>query len=60
MGIYPPGCVVELSDGTVGSVVASTEGNLIQPRILVTSETGEPRIIDLTRESLFIKRCLDL
>ncbi len=59
MGIYPPGCVVELSDGTVGTVAASTEGNLVQPRILIREGEGT-RILDLAQERLFIRRCLDL
>ena len=62
MGIYPPGCVVELSDGTVGTVAASTEGNLLQPKILL-QEGDQTRIIELCREAhrnLFIKRALDV
>ncbi|EHM10774.1 HD-GYP domain-containing protein [Thermanaerovibrio velox DSM 12556] len=63
MGIYPPGSVVELSDGTVGTVAASTEGNLLQPKILVREKDGSVRIIELHKEThrkLFIKRALDV
>jgi HD-GYP domain-containing protein (c-di-GMP phosphodiesterase class II) len=63
MGIYPPGSVVELSDGTIGTVAASTEGNLLQPKIMVKEPDGTTRIIELHKEvhrKLFIKRALDV
>ncbi|MCX7828971.1 MAG: hypothetical protein N2315_07185 [Thermanaerothrix sp.] len=55
--------MVELSDGTVGTVAASTEGNLLQPKILVREKDGSERIIELHKEvhrKLFIKRALDV
>lgn len=58
MGVYPPGSVVELSNGLVGTVVAVTPGNLLQPKVAV-KENGEPTIVDLAANRLFIKRSLD-
>ena len=58
MGVYPPGSIVELSNGRIGTVVAMTPGNLLQPKIAV-KENGESTIVDLAAERLFIKRSLD-
>lgn len=58
MGVYPPGSIVELSNGEVGTVVAMTPGNLLQPKISI-KRSGASEIIDLTKERLFIKRSLD-
>lgn len=58
MGVYPPGSIVELSNGIVGTVVAMTPGNLLQPKISI-KKGNESTIIDLTKERLFIKRSLD-
>lgn len=58
MGIYPPGSVVELSNGVVGTVVAMTRGNLLQPKVAV-KKNGESTIVDLAEDKLFIKRSLD-
>ena len=57
-GIYPPGTMVELSNGVYGMVVAVTEGNLLQPKVAV-SEGLNHRIVNLTQERLFIRRSLD-
>ncbi len=58
MGIYPPGSVVELSNGLIGTVVAMTSGNLLQPKVAV-KKNGGSTIVDLAAERLFIKRSLD-
>jgi HD-GYP domain-containing protein (c-di-GMP phosphodiesterase class II) len=59
MGIYPPGTIVELSDGRVARVAAVTAGNLLQPKVTL-KENGVQRVIDLHAENLFIKRALDV
>jgi HD-GYP domain-containing protein (c-di-GMP phosphodiesterase class II) len=59
MGIYPPGAIVELSDGRVARVVAVTAGNLLQPKVAL-KENGTQVVIDLYTEKLFIKRALDV
>jgi len=58
MGIYPPGTIVELSDGRIATVAAITVGNLLQPKVTL-KEDGEQRVIDLCSEHLFIKRSMD-
>jgi HD-GYP domain-containing protein (c-di-GMP phosphodiesterase class II) len=59
MGVYPPGSVVELSNGKVAAVAAMSGGNLLQPKVVI-KENGESRIIDLAQEKLFIKKSLDV
>jgi HD-GYP domain-containing protein (c-di-GMP phosphodiesterase class II) len=59
MGIYPPGAIVELSDGRVARVAAVTAGNLLQPKVTLR-ENGAQRVLDLHSEGLFIKRSLDV
>ena len=59
MGIYPPGAIVELSDGRVARVAAVTAGNLLQPKVTL-KENGIQRVLDLHSEGLFIKRALDV
>lgn len=58
MGVYPPGSIVEISNGEVGTVVAMTSGNLLQPKVSVKRD-GSSVIIDLAKEHQFIKRSLD-
>ena len=58
-GIYPPGTMVELSNGLFGTVVASTEGNLLQPKVAVNNDDGTPHVLNLTEAKLFIRRSLD-
>ena len=58
MGIYPPGTIVELSDGRIATVAAITPGNLLQPKVTM-KENGELRVVDLNTEGLFIKGSLD-
>jgi len=35
MGVYPPGSIVSLSDGTIGIVVSVTSGKTLRPTLLV-------------------------
>jgi putative nucleotidyltransferase with HDIG domain len=58
MGVYPPGTIVELSDGRIATVAAITNGNLLQPKVTL-KEGGEQRVVDLTSERLYIKRSME-
>ena len=58
MGIYPPGTIVELSDGRIATVAAITVGNLLQPKVTM-KENGEQKVIDLYSAGLFIRRSMD-
>jgi HD-GYP domain-containing protein (c-di-GMP phosphodiesterase class II) len=58
MGVYPPGSVVELSNGVTATVVSMSSGNLLQPKVEI-KENGQPRVIDLAAEKLFIRRSMD-
>jgi putative nucleotidyltransferase with HDIG domain len=62
MGIYPPGSVVELSDGRLALVVSATPGRPLRPRVVVldtASAADEALILDLNRDpSLGIHRSL--
>jgi hypothetical protein len=54
MGVYPPGSVVQLADGRLGTVVISaTADNLLAPQVMLF-EPEVPRaqaiIIDLAQE----------
>jgi HD-GYP domain-containing protein (c-di-GMP phosphodiesterase class II) len=66
LSLYPPSTVVELSDGSVGVVLASSAGNLVQPDVLITHDVGgrKPKGITVLRLSrgsnLFVRRCLEI
>ena len=53
IGIFPPGSVVELSDGRVGIVIQTHPTLKLRPRILIMREPGEapaePYTLDLAR-----------
>lgn len=65
MGVYPPGSIVQLTDGRVGAVVISaTAQDLLSPQVMIY-EPGVPQrqaiIVDLAREhSVKIDRALRL
>jgi len=65
VGLFPPGAVVELSDGRRGVVLESKERDLVRPRVLlVTGEESEkdaiPAVIDLkTTANVFIRQVYD-
>ena len=65
IGLFPPGAVVELSDGRMGVALESKERDLLRPRVLLIasgleSAKGTADIIDLKIEgSLFIRRVHD-
>lgn len=58
MGVYPPGSIVEISDGRVATVVAMTNGNFLQPKVSV-KEGNQNIVIDLAVERLFIRKSLE-
>lgn len=50
LGIYPPGSIVQLSNGTVGLVVAGNRADLLRPSVLLYDAAvprGEANIVDL-------------
>jgi len=64
LGLYPPGMLVELADGSVGTVVAAKEGDLMRPLVLLQVDgrgfSAPPAtVVDTsTSPSLFIRRSL--
>ncbi len=65
IGLYPPGSVVELSDGRTGVVLETRERDLLRPRVLLMeglrkNRERTPEVLDLKREnSLHIKKAGD-
>ncbi len=54
MGVYPPGTVVKLNDGSYGMVIAVNSGKPLRPTILIYDPSvpkNEAIIIDLSTES---------
>lgn len=54
MGVYPPGTLVKLSDGTLGMVVSVNSGKPLRPSILIYDPSvpkNEAIILDLSGES---------
>ncbi|NMH63572.1 HD-GYP domain-containing protein [Shewanella salipaludis] len=61
LGIYPPGSLVELSNGQFGMVMAVNLEQLLLPRVLVYDALvpkDQAAIIDLKEHELTIVRCL--
>ena len=65
VGLYPPGSVVELSDGSVGVVVGNRERDLFRPQVLLQRDPlgasyHEPSIVDLHDDhvELFVRKVL--
>jgi putative nucleotidyltransferase with HDIG domain len=53
MGVYPPGTVVKLSDGTFGMVVSVNSGKPLRPSVLIYDPSvpkNEAIILDLSNE----------
>lgn len=65
VGLYPPGSVVELSDGSMGIVTGVRHKDLLRPQVLITADTRgrrpeSPLIKDLSLEGdLYITRSLE-
>ncbi|MFZ4623890.1 MAG: HD-GYP domain-containing protein [Rhodoferax sp.] len=57
LGVYPPGSLVQLSNGAIAMVIAAASGNTLKPKVLIY-EPGVPRseaiVINLT-ESLQVR-----
>ncbi|ABE55613.1 metal dependent phosphohydrolase [Shewanella denitrificans OS217] len=61
LGIYPPGCIIELSSGQFGLVMSVNLKNILFPRIMVYDPQvpkDQAPIIDLEQEGIKIVRCL--
>lgn len=65
VGLFPPGAVVELSDGRRGVVLDSKERDLIRPRVLLmtggdSERDAIPAVIDLKKSgNVFIRQAFD-
>jgi putative nucleotidyltransferase with HDIG domain len=53
IGIYPPGSVVEFTNGEVGIIVSTDEKNKLRPRVIIVLDAdknpGRERIVDLNK-----------
>mgnify|MGYP003802484761 CR=1 FL=1 len=65
IGLYPPGSIVELNDGSIGVVVGIREKDLFRPQVLLQLEADdvsqeEYRFVDLHNEGteLFVHKVL--
>lgn len=61
IGVYPPGTLVELSDGNRGMVIALGKDTKIKPTVLVYAEkepVDGPILLDLAEEDLKVERTL--
>lgn len=64
IGIYPSGSLVELSDGSVGTVVGAYSKDLMRPKVAIHMDRygkrlEEKKLLDLAEETeLFVKRAL--
>lgn len=55
MGVYPPGCIVELSNGEVGIVLESNLKHHLHPRLLIVRDANKQRcqcLIDMTQKTI--------
>ena len=65
VGLFPPGTMVELSDGSIGVVTGARSTDIYLPQVLLTTDSTGKRadgnsIIDLAlQRGLFIRRSLD-
>lgn len=64
LGVYPPGTMVELSDGSVGIVAAANDGNLTCPKVLRRYDASgavfdPPLWVDTGTAELYVKRRID-
>lgn len=62
LGIYPPGTVVQLSDGVLGMVLSLNQAELLRPSVMIYDPDipkSEAVILDLNEEKdLSIKRSI--
>jgi HD-GYP domain-containing protein (c-di-GMP phosphodiesterase class II) len=62
LGLYPPGVIVELSDGSVGVVVSTFPGDLVRPTVMLFADfegqEGSLRLVNLRESDLYIRRSI--
>lgn len=61
LGVYPPGCVVELSNGHIGLVMSINSNRILYPKLMIYDQhvpKEKAAIIDLEEVALTIKRAL--
>ncbi|WP_354624099.1 HD domain-containing phosphohydrolase [Psychromonas sp. MME2] len=63
LGVYPPGCFVQLSNQQIGLVISVTENNILQPNILIYDPSipkNEAPIIALSEKELKIEKVISM
>lgn len=67
LGLYPPGTIVELSDGNIAVVIACNEGDLFRPTVklmgsweeVVSGDTSDEMVVNLRNTPcLYIKKAI--
>lgn len=62
LGLYPPGVIVELSDGSVGVVVSTFPGDLVRPTVMLLADLegqeNSLHLVDLRESDLYIRRSI--
>lgn len=61
LGIYPPGCVVQLSNKKIALVISVSENNIMQPSVLIYDPSipkKEAPIIELVENELTIEKVI--
>ncbi|MCP4326530.1 MAG: DUF3391 domain-containing protein [Psychromonas sp.] len=59
LGIYPPGCIVELCNDKLALVMSVTKGNIMQPNVMIYDPSipkNDAAIISLSEKELKIER----
>lgn len=54
LGVYPPGCMVELTSGEVGVVLESNAKQPLRPKVMIVRDAAQApaqRMIDMAREA---------
>ncbi len=61
LGIYPPGCIVELCNGKIALVMSVTKDNILQPNVMVYDPSipkNDAAIISLSEKELKIEKVI--
>lgn len=57
IGLFPPGAIVELSNGEVGIIISTRDDNKLRPKLLVVRNTAKQpckeRVVDLANDASF-------
>lgn len=61
LGIYPPGCIVQLCNGKYALVMSVTKNNILQPNVMIYDPSipkNDAAIISLSEKALKIERVI--